>query len=181
MELADFAVNIEEVMAEVTTKYECVMTDENDIGKLWTFLVEDSISGYIGVEDNEDGIDIRTVSIGLHLKDITDISKEELLGLFELNSELINANFSVVKYPVPQKDKDENDDDLIEAESGETLSEIEDETDPELRDLLIIQTRVPYEAFSVEDFEPFIKNLMFQADMLLEDDEEENETGSTEL
>lgn len=181
MELADFAVNIEEVLNETTSKYECVMTDENDIGKLWTFLIEDSISGYIGVEDNEDGIDIRTVSIGLHLKDITDISKEELLGLFELNSELINANFSVVKYPVSKKSEDDDQDEMVEVESGEELSFNEDEEEPELRDLLIIQTRIPYEAFSVEDFEPFIKNLMFQADMLLDNEEDNEETGSTEL
>lgn len=182
MELADFAVQIEEILPEVTTKYECVMTDDEDIGRLWTFLVEDSISGYIGVEDNEEGIDIRTVSIGLHLKDITDISKEELLNLFELNSELINANFSVVKYPVPKTNKeDENNEEMIEVEAGEELSFNEDEEEPELRDLLIIQTRIPFDAFSVEDFEPFIKNLMFQADMLLDNDEEAEETNSTEL
>ncbi len=40
MEPADFAVQIEEIMAEVTSEYECVILDENDIGMLWTFVIE---------------------------------------------------------------------------------------------------------------------------------------------
>ena len=75
MEPADFAVQIEEIMAEVTSEYECVILDENEIGMLWTFVIEDSISGYIGIEENEDGVKVKTVSV-IHLKDITDVSKE---------------------------------------------------------------------------------------------------------
>ncbi|MGI6446310.1 MAG: hypothetical protein ACOX2I_11550 [Candidatus Ozemobacteraceae bacterium] len=178
MEPADFAVQIEEIMAEVTSEYECVILDENEIGMLWTFVIEDSISGYIGIEENEDGVKVKTVSVGLHLKDITDVSKEELMALFELNGELINANFSVVKYPAKESNKP---DEPVFIEEGEDYDYEDSDSPPELRDLLIIQTRLPYEAFLPEDFEAFVNNLMFQADMLLNDPGEDGADETMEI
>ncbi|MDD3000144.1 MAG: hypothetical protein PHF29_00130 [Candidatus Riflebacteria bacterium] len=178
MEPADFAVKIEEIMAEVTSGYECVMLDENDIGMLWTFVIEDSISGYIGIEENDEGLNVKTVSVGLHLKDITDVSKEELMALFELNGELINANFSVVKYPSSDSNKSKE---PVFIEEGEDFDYEDDDTPPELRDLLIIQSRLPYEAFLPEDFEAFVNNLMFQADMLLNNPDEDSSDETMEI
>lgn len=177
MEPADFAVRIEEIMAEECTSYECVMLDENEIGILWTFLIEDSISGYLGIEDNEETLNVRTVSVGLHLKDITDVSREELLGFLELNSELINANFSVVKFPA--KPAEDEAPEPVFVDEGEDLIYDDDEEgeegEVEMRDLLIIQTRLPFEAFSPEDFGAFVQNLLFQADTFLNRDDEEDE------
>ncbi len=179
MEPADFAVKIEEVMAEECSSYECVLLDENEIGVLWTFLIEDSISGYLGIEENEETLNVRTVSVGLHLKDISDSSREELLGILELNAELINANFSVVKYPA-KPPKDENTEEVAFADEGEDLIfEDDDDEEAEMRDLLIIQTRLPFDAFAPEDFGPFVQNLLFQADtMLNRDDDEDEEDGN---
>jgi hypothetical protein len=167
MELADFAVQIEEVMAEVTTEYECIMLDDNDIGVLWHFILEDAISGYIAVEENETYGDIKTVNLGLHLKDITDASKSELMELLEINGELINANFSVIKYPVNDPEEEEG---VPFIEEGEDI-DYDTPEEPELRDLLIIQSRVPFEVFTPDDFDAFVNNLMFQADMFLNGDE----------
>jgi len=175
MEPADFAVKIEEVMAEECSSYECVLLDDNEIGVLWTFLIEDSISGYLGIEENEETLNVRTVSVGLHLKDISDCSREELLEILEMNAELINANFSVVKYPA-KPPKEEGEEEVAFADEGEDLIfEDDDDEEPEMKDLLIIQTRLPFEAFAPEDFPGFVQNLLFQADTMLNREEEEDD------
>ncbi len=177
MEPADFAVRIEEVMTEECSSYECVLLDDNEIGVLWTFLIEDTIGGYLGIEDNEDTLNVKTVSVGLHLKDITDSTREDLLEILGLNAELINANFSVVKFPA--KPPAEEEEEPVFVEEGEDLifDDDDDDDDEEMRDLLIIQTRLPFDAFEPEDFGAFVKNLLFQADTMLgrKDDEEEDD------
>lgn len=176
MEPADFAVRIEEIMAEECTSYECVLVDEEQIGILWTFLIEDTITGYLGIEDNEETLNVRTVSVGLHLKDITGISREELMELFELNGELINANFSVVKFPAKQSADEEQEPVFVDEGEDLIYDDDEDENEEaELHDLLIIQTRLPFDAFSPDDFGAFIQNLLFQADTMLNKDKDEEE------
>ncbi|MBU1107535.1 MAG: hypothetical protein KKB51_12770 [Candidatus Riflebacteria bacterium] len=170
MEPADFAVRIEEVMAEECSSYECVLLDDDDIGILWTFVIEDTFSGYLGIEDNEETMKVRTVSVGLHLKDITDITREELLELFASNGELVSANFSVVKVPVSVQEEDEP---VIIDEGDDLVLDEDDENQSEMRDMLIIQTRLPFEAFSPDDFGGFIQNLLFQAELFLTNDEED--------
>lgn len=169
MDPADFAVRIEEVMTEECSSYECMLLDENEIGVLWSFVIEDTISGYLGIEDNEDTLNVKTVSLGLHLKDITEATRDEILAILELNGELINANFSVVKFPVKP---DSEDSEPVFVDEGEDLI-YDDDTDeePEMRDMLIIQTRLPFEAFSPDDFGAFVQNLLFQTDMFLNQDE----------
>ncbi|MDD3148578.1 MAG: hypothetical protein PHD82_14890 [Candidatus Riflebacteria bacterium] len=175
MEPADFAVRIEEVMTEECSSYECVLLDDNEIGILWTFLIEDTISGYLGIEDNEDTLNVKTVSIGLHLKDITDYSRDDLLELLGLNADLINSNFSVVKLPA-RPPKDDEKEEPVFVEEGEDLifDDDDDDEEPEMRDLLIIQTRLPFDAFEPEDFGAFVKNLLFQADTMLSPREDED-------
>ena len=172
MEPADFAVRIEEVMAEECSSYECVLVNDDEIGVLWTFVIEDTFSGYLSVEDNEETMKVRTVTVGMHLKDITDISREELFELFASNAELVSANFSVVKFPVAQEAAE-----LAIIDEGEDLEIAEDDEQPEMRDMLIIQTKLPFEAFSPDDFGGFVQNLLFQAEMFLtegEDDDDED-------
>lgn len=173
MEPADFAVRIEEVMTEECSSYECMLLDENEIGVLWSFLIEETISGYLGIEDNEDTLNVKTVSLGLHLKDITEASREEILAILELNGELINANFSVVKFPVKQAN--DSDEPVFVDEGEDLVYDDEDEEEPEMRDMLIIQTRLPFEAFSPDDFGAFVQNLLFQADTFLGQNDEEDE------
>ncbi len=181
MEPADFAVGIEEVMMEECTSYECVLLDENEIGILWSFVVEDSISGYIGIDENEDTFNMRTVTLGLHLKDVSGMTRDALMGILEINSELINANLSVVKIGAPSAEEDsEEDTEVAFADEGEDLIFDDDEEgdeEAESREILIIQTRLPFEAFAPEDFQGFVSNLLFQADLFLnrETDEEDGE------
>ncbi|EKD83333.1 MAG: hypothetical protein ACD_39C00745G0003 [uncultured bacterium] len=172
MEPADFAVRIEEVMAEECSSYECVLVNDDEIGVLWTFVIEDTFSGYLSVEDNEETLKVRTVTVGVHLKDITEISRDELLELFSSNAELISANFSVVKVPVAQDEAEP-----VILDEGEDLEISDEEDSSEMRDMLIIQTRLPFEAFSPDDFGGFVQNLLFQAEMFLtrgEDDENDD-------
>ncbi len=169
MEPADFAVHIEEVMAEECSRYECALVDEDEIGVLWTFVLEETFSGYLSIEDNEDTLKMRTVTVGLHLKDITNASREELLELFASNAGLVSASFSVVSVPVAREEQE-----LAIIDEGEDL-EIDEDDEAEMRDMLIIQTRLPFEAFAPEDFGAHVQNLLFQAELQLTQDEEDDE------
>lgn len=183
MEPADFAVRIEEVMTEECTSYECVLLDENEIGVLWSFIVEDNISGYIGIDENEDTFKMRTVTLGLHLKEISDLSREELFDLLERNAELINANLCVVKIPAKNEAEAEEQEPVF-VEEGEDLIFDDDEDEGEesgTREVLIIQTRLPFEAFEPDDFQGFVSNLLFQADMFLNRNEGEEEDDDLDI
>ena len=171
---ADFAVNIEEVMAKECSSYECVVCDENDIGILWSFVLEDSISGFISVEDNEEGLGINTVAIGIHLKDISDFERDDLIHILELNTELINASFSVVHI----LEKNQEEPEPVFAEEGESI-EYEDDTDNEenttKKEILMIQCKIPLSAFDAEDFTGIVQNLMMQSDFALNQNQAEEE------
>jgi len=177
MEPADFAVRIEEVMTEECSSYECVLVDDDEIGRLWTFVIEDTFSGYLSVDDNEESLKVRTVTVGLNLKDITGSSREELLELFARNAGLVSANFSVMKFPVAS----ENGDEPMILDEGEDVDYADDESEPEMHDMLIIQTRLPFEAFAPEDFGGYIQNLLFQADLQLSSRDDDEDGGLTEF
>ncbi len=174
---ADFAVHIEEVMSEACSNYECVLCDDHDIGILWSFLLEDSISGFIGIEDNEDGIGIPTVTTGLHLKDISDYDRDELLNILELNSELVNACFTVSHI----REKIEEEPEPVFAEEGESIEyndNEEDEANDEntiYKEILMIQCKIPLVSFDANDFSGIIQNLMIQSDMALNQGNEDLE------
>lgn len=167
---ADFAVKIEEVMAKECTSYECVICDEHDIGVLWSFVLEDSISGFIGVEDNEDGLGINTVTTGIHLKEISDYERDDLLHILELNSELINACFTVAH--IQEKNLEEPE--PVFAEEGESI-EYEENNDEEVpsKEVLMIQCKIPLHAFDAEDFPGIVQNLMIQSDLALNQNQDE--------
>jgi hypothetical protein len=101
-----------------------------------------------------------TVSIGLYLKDISDYLREDLIHILYANSELINANLSVVKVPV-----------AVQAEDEEADPDEEAATEPpvmEEREILIISTRLPFDAFEPDDFRGYIDNMLFQYYILIE-------------
>ncbi len=172
---ADFAVHIEEVLSESCSSYECVLCDDHEIGILWSFLIDDTISGFIGIEDNEDGLGIPTVTTGLHLKDISDFDRDELLSLLELNSELINACFTVSHI----QEKTEEEPEPIFAEEGESIeyndNEEENEESMKTKEILMIQCKIPLVSFDTNDFTGVIQNLMVQSDMALNQNSEEEE------
>ncbi|MBR4569488.1 MAG: hypothetical protein IKO19_02295 [Candidatus Riflebacteria bacterium] len=168
---ADFAVQIEEVMAKECSSYECVLCDEHEIGVLWSFLLEDSISGFIGVEDNEDSLGIQTVTTGIHLKDISEMDRNELMHILELNSELINACFTVVHI----QEKSEEEEEPVFAEEGESIEYDNDEEEENIntKEILLIQCKIPLSAYDPSDFSGIIQNLMIQSDFALNQNQEE--------
>jgi hypothetical protein len=172
MEPADFAVQIEEVMGEECSAYECLLIDEDEIGRLWTFVIEDTFSGYLSIEDNEETLKVRTVTVGINLKDITEAPREELLALLTRNAGLVSANFSVVKYPVARAEEEP-----VMLDEGEDLVYGDADEEPEMRDMLIIQTRIPFDAFAPEDFIGYVQNLLFQADLQLLSQEDDEDAG----
>ena len=168
---ADFAVQIEEIMAKECSSYECVLCDEHDIGILWSFLLEDSISGFIGIEDNEEGLGIQTVTTGIHLKDISEMDRNELMHILELNSELINACFTVVHI----QEKSEEEPEPVFAGEGESVEydNEEDEENINTKEILLIQCKIPLSAYDPSDFSGIIQNLMIQSDFALNQNQEE--------
>ena len=167
---ADFAVQIEEIMAKECSSYECVLCDDHDIGILWSFLLEDSISGFIGVEDNEEGLGIHTVTTGIHLKDISEMDRNELMHILELNSELINACFTVVHI----QEKSDEEPEPVFAEEGESVEyDNEEEENINTKEILLIQCKIPLSAYDPNDFSGIIQNLMIQSDFALNQNQEE--------
>ena len=173
---ADFGVQIEEAMSDFCSSYECVLTDEHDIGLLWSFLIDDNISGFIGIEDNEEGLGIETVTVGIHLKDISDFDRDEIMSILELNSELINACFTVAHI----QEKTEEEPEPIFAEEGESIEyndneNEEDEENTNTKEILLIECKIPLSAFDPNDFSGVIQNLMMQSDLALNQNQEEEE------
>ncbi len=174
---SDFGVHIEEAMGEYCSSYECVVSDEHDIGMLWSFLIDDSISGFVGIEDNEEGLGIETVTIGIHLKEISDFDRDELMGILELNSELINACFTVAHI----QEKVEEEPEPVFAEEGESIEYEDNEQDSEdeeitnTKEILLIQCKIPLSAFDASDFSGVVQNLMMQSDFALNQNTEELE------
>ena len=180
MEAADFAVKIEEVMNEECTAYECIFEDEEEIGRIWKFQIEETIDGYIAIEENEETIGIQTVSIGLYLRDITDYSRDDLLELFYANADFLNASFSIVKIPVPVEDQRIPD---LDEEDPE-----DEEIETEEHEILTIQSRMPADAFDPNDFKTYIENMLYQYQIAMdasgendEDDDEEIEDDFLDL
>ena len=172
MEIVDFGVAIEEIMDKECSAYECLVHDDDDVGYLWSFVIEDSIGGFVGVEDNEDTFGIHTATVGLHLKDVTNHTREQLIDILEMNTEMINACFGVTKFPASLPEgEDEMEDAILEMIDGNESPE---------REMLVIQSRIPLDVFEPADFMGYVQNLMFQAELMLvgpEDDEEPDGPG----
>ncbi len=169
MEAADFAVHIEEVMAEECSAYECIFEDEEQIGRIWKFQIEEAMDGYLSFDENDDGIGIQTVTIGLYLRDITEFTRDDLIGLFYANADFVNATFSVVKIPVPIESDEIRD---LDEDDGEDPEQEFDE-----REILTIQSRIPADIFEPGDFKTYLENMMYQYQITMEafeDDEEDD-------
>lgn len=169
MLIADFSAKIEEVLSQECTKYECNKTNSDDVGLDWSFVIEDSISGYIFVEKNVDTFNMPTVSIGLYLMDVTDATKDELAEFLALNHSFLNASVALTTVPNLNDLTDQLDENSTEDEIAEAIS------DAPSKDILTIQTRIPLEAFEPDDFVSLIQNLLFQFEIFSsaeEDDED---------
>jgi hypothetical protein len=181
MEPADFAVRIEEIMAEECSEYVCLMVDEDEIGRLWNFTVEETIRGFLAFEDNQETIAIPTITVGIHIGDVTDHDPEDLKHLLTVNGDFINACLTVVNVPAESEDEEEP----FETDADDDLENIpmEDEENDgpqKSQDLLFIQTKVPFDAFDPEDFMGYVQNLIFQTDAFMgngdSDEEDEDES-----
>lgn len=164
MEIVDFGVAIEEVMDRECSDYECLVHDDDDVGYLWSFVIEDSISGFVGIEDNKETFDVDTVTVGLHLKDVTDHSRDQLIDILEMNTQMFNASFGITRFPASMPEGiDDFDDGMLEMIAGNVSTE---------REMLVIQSRMPLEVFAASDFMGYVQSLLFQAEFMMIDHEE---------
>lgn len=160
MEFADFAVEMEEVLATTTTEYECTMLDENEIALGWQFLYEDSLDGFIVCEKEDEVFGFATVTIALRVANITGAPEVLLKALFELNMAFINVNLALLQMP-EMEDNDASDDEM----------DNEDEQEPDeapIQDILVMRTKVPYEQFAPTDFADHLQTLAAQAELVFD-------------
>lgn len=161
MEFADFAVELEKVLAEVVTDYDCAMTDEDDIGMLWNFIYEDTVEGFILVEKDAPPFAISTLTITLHLGVITGAPEEFLRYVLGINISLMNASLSIIRAPeLPNKEEQDFDED----DEGE--DEYNDST--VLVDELVISTKMPYDAAKPEELADYLNLLVVQSDYVMD-------------
>ena len=176
MEFADFAVEIEETLAKVTTEYECTMLDEDEIGLGWHFLFEDSIDGFLICEKEDELFGFPTVTIALRIADLTGMPSFLIKSLFELNMAFINVSLSLVQMPGVDSDEAEN------AEDNDfDDEEVKEQDELALTDNLVMRMKIPYEQFQPTDFEDYLQTLISQSDVVfdfldsLSEDEDEEE------
>jgi len=168
MEFADFAVEIEKVLADLTTQYECATTDEDDIGMLWNFIYEDTVEGFILVEKDAPPFQIPTITITLHLGEVNGAPEEFLKYILGMNMVLINATLAIISTPsLPNGEQEENDD--VDEDDEETENESTGFVDE-----LAISTKMPYEAFTPEELADYLNLLVAQSDFVMDALEEFN-------
>lgn len=69
--------------------------DEKESEAFWAIKLEASgILGYISINNNKEDIMVQTLNFSLILNDISNISKEAILGLFSLNTKLHACSLS---------------------------------------------------------------------------------------
>lgn len=92
MSLHNLANTIEQELSESFSWFERRgKIDES--GGSWIFENKKlSVSGFISCEDNSEDIDIPTVSLAIMVFDLTDFTREQILGLFEKNISFWQAN-----------------------------------------------------------------------------------------
>jgi hypothetical protein len=65
----------------------------------WFFeFIENELLGFISCELNEEDIDIPTISIALIIADITNASRQQIIDLFSLNTQLHACSLSIVEF-----------------------------------------------------------------------------------
>jgi len=161
MEFSDFAVEIEKVLADLVTEYDCAMTDEDDIGMLWNFVFEDSFEGFILVEKDAPPFSIPYITITIHLGEISGASEEFLKYVLGMNMSLMNASLAIISAPeLPNKEKNDFDKD------NEGEDEYNDSTG--FVDELVIVSKMPYEAFTPKEFPDYLNLLVAQSDFVVD-------------
>lgn len=66
-------------------------------GAAWSFVLDGSLTGFIGCEDNREDLAIDTVTIALAIGDLTDVTTDELLGMLETNSHFFEVALTATK------------------------------------------------------------------------------------
>lgn len=96
MDLFQLGKVIEAQLMELVDSYELLGDMYNKNEGSWFFVVNNpDYTGFISYEDNKADHGFPTVSIAISLMDTTNIKKAELMDLFALNGDLVNASFSI--------------------------------------------------------------------------------------
>ena len=155
MEFADFAVEIEKVLSEVTSQYECAMVDDNDIGVLWNFLYEDSAEGFLLVEKDSPPFQIPTITITIHLGEITGAPVEFLKFVMGMNMVLVNSSLAIINSPVEDSEDKEADEENLEDNERDSFI-----------DELVLTMKMPYEAFIPAELLDYLNLLVAESDFV---------------
>ncbi|NLM17897.1 MAG: hypothetical protein GX221_09290 [Candidatus Riflebacteria bacterium] len=175
-ELADFSVAVEEMLYDNCTAYQCVATDQYDVGLYWNFLCEGDLPGFIYVEPLSGGEPgTEKVTLGLELMDITELPPEVLQNFLIANSNLAYCCFAIQStsagYISPEvildmvkgiKEGDSEDDNSDESDEGD--EEPSQETEQKI--YLTLQLSMPMMGFVPDDFNNMLHTLACQIEWL---------------
>lgn len=98
MNLLNLCKFMEEELGDNFDSFELLGDAYDEAGGSWFFaLDEENVAGFVSCENNKENLNVPTVSIAISLNYTCDYSMEELLKLFDLNGEFINAALSIQK------------------------------------------------------------------------------------
>jgi len=96
MDLKSKALEIESWLKENAVEYEVLGTVDDEGGAFGYTLSGGDAQGFVAVDSNVEDLQIPTVSVSVLLGELTEASREELLGLLTLNRSLLNASLAAV-------------------------------------------------------------------------------------
>jgi hypothetical protein len=137
MNFKNLTEKIPQVLERVCDEYS-VTGEPGPRGGSWTFVLDGSITGFIGCEDNKEDIDIPTVTIALAVAEMATYQPEDLVRLLETNGHFFEVGFTAIK-----------------------LDGDEDHT-------LFLQRRIPAELYEARDFREHVDFMLKQLRLFID-------------
>lgn len=95
-DFANLAKKIERVLEAECDEFAAM--GETDVrGGSWTYVLDGSVSGFIGCEDNSEDIKIDTVTISVAIGDMASYGIDDLYRLLETNGHFFEVGFTATK------------------------------------------------------------------------------------
>jgi hypothetical protein len=142
MDMTSLCPKIEQSLADIGTEFERLDEPSPD-GGAWAYEINEDFSGFVTCENNTDDLNIPTISISLSLGPVTDLTRDDLLDLMDINGDLLGASLTVTP-PL--------------AEEGDRF--------------LLLQRRIPAEKFDPTQVKDTITHLIHLTEIFFTEDED---------
>lgn len=94
MDMNHLCLKIEAALAETGTEFER-LDEPSSEGGAWGYEINEDFSGFITCENNTDDLSIPTISVSLSLGPVTELNREDLLDLLDINGDLLGAGLTI--------------------------------------------------------------------------------------